>query len=99
MFGLYIDTALDLSTVFYGIPFLLVSTLITVAFGMIVLYPLGKMMNTETYKRFPVFHVINDNSALRLTLGFPVSIIVFLTLGVNVLAVMNVIIKVYKIFM
>ena len=96
MLNLYIDSLLNLSTVFYGIPLLVLSALTTVVLGFVVFYPLGKMMNTNAYKSFPVFHIMPvNNYAFKLIVGFPVSMVVFLTLGITILSFVNVLIKIF----
>lgn len=96
MLSSYVDSLISLSYLYYGIPLLMVSTLTTVLFVMLVLYPLGKMMNSGTYKRFPVIHMMPlNNYAFRTMIGFPLSMVVFFTIGINLFSFVNVIAKVF----
>lgn len=87
MLNTYISTASELANSFYGIPFLVVSTLISLAFIVLVLKPLQMM----AAKSNAIRNVRTNNHMFQLHFGLPMALVLLFTLGMNVLAFVNVI--------
>lgn len=88
MFDFYVDTARDLSHMFYGVPFFLVNIVLTLTFTFLVLVPLSKA-------KF-VNYIDTNNFVFKTFVGLPLAIVVMCTFGMTLVSLLNVLNRVFS---
>ncbi|HDH8320526.1 TPA: hypothetical protein PJI95_004652 [Salmonella enterica subsp. enterica serovar Enteritidis] len=82
MFDFYVETGRVLSHMFYGVPFLLVNIVLTLAFTFLILVPLSKA-------KF-IHYVDTNNFIFKTFIGLPLAVVCMLTFGMTLISFLNV---------
>ncbi|EIF0095835.1 hypothetical protein LEW15_002806 [Salmonella enterica] len=88
MFDFYVDTARVLSHTFYGVPFFLVNTVLTLAFTFLILVPLSKAKFVQ--------YVDTNNFVFKTFIGLPLVVVCMLTFGMTLVSLFNVLNRVFS---
>ena len=88
MLDFYIETGSVLSHMFYGVPFLLVNIVLTLAFTFLILVPLSKAKFVQ--------YVDTNNFIFKTFIGLPLAVVCMLTFGMTLISLLNVLNRVFS---